>query len=314
MAERILVTGALGCIGAWVVGELMKEGAEPIAFDSGGNDHRLRLAMPPEVARDVPMIRGDVREISAIEDALDRFQITHVIHLAALQVPFCAADPVLGAQVNVVGTTSILEACRRRPDQIRGVAYASSVAIFDRVDGGAAGEGGTLYGAYKRCNEETARVYWHDYGLASVGLRPYVVYGPGRDQGVTSAPTQAMHAAARGEPFAIGYGGRSHMQYVADVAQAFISAARHCEHGAVVLNLGGTVVEMSEVVAAIEHVVPEAAGTITFADNPLPFPAEVAVDRDVVPLPDDTALIDGVRETIERFRRDLADTATAPSV
>ena len=53
-----------------------------------------------------------------------------------------------------------------------------------------------------------ARIYATDDRLPSIGLRPYVVYGPGRDQGLTAGPTEAMRAAARGEPYDIGFTGR----------------------------------------------------------------------------------------------------------
>ena len=83
------------------------------------------------------------------------------------------------------------------------VVYASSVAAYDALDDtttGAAMEGvpSTLYGVFKRANEGTASVYAAEQGIASVGLRPHTVYGPGRDQGVTSAPTTAMLARRRG--------------------------------------------------------------------------------------------------------------------
>ena len=56
----------------------------------------------------------------------------------------------------------------------------------------------TLYGVYKQANESTAKVYYQDHDLSSIGLRPYVIYGPGRDQGMTSTPTKALLAVARG--------------------------------------------------------------------------------------------------------------------
>ena len=62
----------------------------------------------------------------------------------------------------------------------------------------------TLYGTYKLANEGTARVFWADEGVASIGIRPYVVYGVGRDQGMTAGPSLAMAAAARGEGAEIG--------------------------------------------------------------------------------------------------------------
>src|SRR5258708_5652620 len=61
----------------------------------------------------------------------------------------------------------------------------------------------TLYGVFKLANEGTAAGYFADFGVASIGLRPHTIYGPGRDQGLTSAPTAAMVAAARGEDYEI---------------------------------------------------------------------------------------------------------------
>jgi len=84
---------------------------------------------------------------------------------------------------------------------------------------------GTIYGVYKRANEGTAWVYHAERGVASIGLRPHTVFGPGRDHGLTSAPTSAMLAAAAGKPFQIPYGGTSQFQYAPDVARAFVQAA-----------------------------------------------------------------------------------------
>src|SRR5205823_5751319 len=98
-------------------------------------------------------------------------------------------------------------------------------------------------------NEGTARIYWEDDRLASVGIRPYVVYGPGRDQGLTSATTLAMEAAARGEPFHIAFGGRATYQYAPDVARALIALSRAPAEGAVTFNAAGASTHMSEIVA-----------------------------------------------------------------
>ena len=308
-SERFLVTGAMGCIGAWVVRELVRDGAEVVAFDADGDPYRLAYAMDPDELARVEIRRGDVTSAADVRSVFGD-GVTHVIHLAALQVPACRDAPARGAAVNVVGTVHAFEAARdvglRTP-----LVYASSVAAYDDVDATGltapevpTGKPQTHYGVYKRANEGTAHVFAVTDGVPSIGLRPYVVYGVGRDQGLTSSPTAAMAAAARGEGFHIAYGGRSHLQFVEDVARNFVAAARADHDGAGVYNLRGSVVEMSEVAATIESVVPEVAGRVTYAETPLPFPPEVDASsfERVVGRPAQTPLEDGVRQTVERFR------------
>jgi nucleoside-diphosphate-sugar epimerase len=204
----------------------------------------------------------------------------------------------------------VLETIKARLSRIRGLAYASSTSVYNATDRSPAPESGgyepsTLYGVFKLANEGTARVYWDDDGVAAIGIRPYVVYGPGRDQGKTSAPSLAMMAAARGEGYAIGYGGTAQYDFAPDVGRAFALAARAATDGAHAANFPGVPSTMQEVVDAIEAAAPEAAGRITWVDEQLPFPETLEatlLERLVGPLPR-TSLADGVRRTIERFRR-----------
>ncbi len=318
-AERFLITGAHGCIGAWVIRQLVSEGANVVALDVSDDAHRLRMVLSESELAALPTVHTDITDLDSLERTLAEHAITNVIHLAALQVPFCRADPSLGARVNVVGTVNVLEAVARRSGRMAPVIYASSIAAYDAVDADAdadtdaerdAGGGvpGTLYGVYKRANEGTAALYWSDREVASVGLRPHTVYGPGRDQGLTSSPTAAMLAAAGGRPFEIPFGGRFQFQYAPDVAAAFILASRSQARSATVHNLSSAAVHMSDVVAAIEAAEPAAVGMITFVDQQLPFPAEAdhASLRQIIGEPPETPLSEGVRDTMRRFRELIA--------
>jgi nucleoside-diphosphate-sugar epimerase len=302
--ERWLVTGALGCIGAWCCRELVRAGHDVVGFDLGEERHRVELIMSPEELGAINYIRGDIAELAAIERALGKERITHVIHLAAMLVPLAAADPPRGAIVNVVGTVNVFEAVKRRG--VPGLAYASSAAVYDRADGTRVAEDAdghpiNHYGVHKQANEGAARVYWRDDKVASVGLRPHIVYGPGRDHGMTAGPTLAMVAATRGERYEIPFGGRAQFQYAPDAARMFIDAARSPGQGASVRNLGGPSEHVADVIAAIEAVVPEAEEKITFkADVLLPLPEEMEARHPVT-----TPLRQGVRDTIELLRAAL---------
>ncbi len=273
---------------------LADEGETVVGFDIGDDPARLQLVMGPDALERVTLVRGDITDSEAIEQAIVDHGITHVVHLAALQVPFCRADPVRGARVNVVGTACLFEAVRRR-ELGTPIAWASSAAVYDRSG---AIVPTTIYGVYKLANEGTARIYWEESGVASVGLRPFVVYGPGRDQGLTSEPTLAMQAAANREPYAITFGGSTELHYAPDVARAFVRATRIEGASAEVYDMPGESIHMSNVVAAIEAAAPGAA--VTFSDEPLPFPEELPGERFDAPV---TPPAEGIAQTIEHFRR-----------
>lgn len=284
-AERFLVTGAFGCVGAWTVRELIREGTPVVGFDLGTNNRRLAQILEPGELERATLITGDITDLSAIERVIDEQGITNVVHLAALQVPFCRADPPLGAAVNVVGTVNVFEAVSRRGPPGAPVVYASSMGMYSpsdvdastgRLEEDAVAHPGNHYGVYKMANEGSARIYWQDSAVASVGVRPMTVYGVGRDQGMTSSPTVAIAAAVLGQPFEITFGGSTVFQYAEDVAKTLLLASRAAPQGARVFNLGGDAVTITDWVAAIEDVVPEAAGTITIAPAELPFPAAIA--------------------------------------
>ena len=230
VAERVLVTGVLGCLGAWVARCVLDDGDDVVGYDLGDARHRLELVLGDDIDR-LEIVKGDITELAAVERALDEHEITRVVHLAALQVPFVRANPPLGMHVNVAGTVNVFDAVSRRLDRIPGVMYASSSAIYNASDPSPAPETGgtspsTLYGVSKLADEGIARVYRADAGVSSIGLRPYVVYGPGRDQGMTSGPTAAMLAAARGEAAHIGFSGVAQYDYAPDVARAAVTAPR----------------------------------------------------------------------------------------
>jgi nucleoside-diphosphate-sugar epimerase len=309
--ERLLITGVQGCLGAWAARAALDLGHAVVGLDLGDNLDRLRLVLG-DALQHVELISGDVTDLPGLERVLDTHTITRVLHLAALQVPGCRENPPLGALVNVVGTVNIFEAVKRASARIPGLAYASSAAVYGLDDPSPASESriptpATHYGVYKLANEGTARIAWGESRVASIGVRPYVVYGPGRDLGLTSGPSLAMAAAARGEPYRIGYSSRCQYDYAPDVGAAVVAAALSAGEGegAIVGNFPGVSATTAEVVAAIEAAAPDAAGLITWDEVTLPFPSEleaVTLDGILGPLPR-TPLAEGVAATVATFRR-----------
>lgn len=311
--SRFLVTGALGCIGAWTVKNLVEAGVPVSTLDQSQNDKRLKLILPQDKLDQIDFHQADISNLIEVRKVFEEVQPTHVIHLAALQLPFCKANPPLGALVNVVGTVNMFECIKEF--KTGKIVFASSTAVYGTseeypegsLDHEALLKPRSHYGVYKQANEGTARVYWLESGISSLGLRPYTVYGPGRDQGMTSTPTKAMLAAALNRPYHISYGGSCAFQYTDDMAKTFIKVADVDYQGADTFNVGGPTISVPEVIQAIEFVVPEMRGRITHENIPLPFPE--AVDNSeltkiigAIPV---TPLITGVRETIDYFEHAL---------
>ena len=305
--SRYLVTGAYGAIGVWTIRSLLDRGHEVVSFDIGEQAPRLAIALAPEQADEITRVRGDIADLNAVERAIDEHGVTHVIHLAALQVPFVRADPPLGARVDVLGTVNVFEAVRRRKGRLAPLVYASSIAALGDGD-----HPSTLYGVFKWANEGTGERYFEDYGVSSIGLRPHTVYGPGRDQGLTSAPTTALVAAAAGAGYHIPFGGSVQMQYTADVGEAFVRASEVEYEGASVHNLDGPEVSMPELVEMVRELVPDA--DISATGDPLPFPPSVDGSSFVELIGGSVVrpIEDGVKESIERFREMLADGRVKP--
>ena len=308
-ADATLVTGGMGCIGAWALHELVKRGVRAVNFDASADRHRLDWLMSREEQSQIAFVQGDLRDADAVNAVVAEHGVARVIHLAALQVPMCRADPVLGAQVNVTGTVNVFEAARN--NGIGHIAYASSIGVYGPpsdfppglIPHDAPRNPRTLYGAYKVCNEQTAQVYFHDGGISSACLRPYTVYGVGRDQGMTSEPTHALVAAVKGQPYEIGFCGEMQFHYAQDVARQFIRCAETPLDGAYAYNLGGQTSSVEQFADIARELLPDAR--IEVADMPLPFPAgfDDSELRKRYATVYETPLAEGIAATIEHIRR-----------
>lgn len=317
---RVLMTGGYGCIGSWIARRLIDAGREVWIYDLREDKKRLSLLLDESEMGSVHFVQGDVSDPAAVRKAVEEVGASHLLHLAGLQVPTCRENPVLGARVNVIGTLAVFEAAAALPDQVKRVVYASSAAVHGPQEGRVADDAPlrplTHYGAFKVCNELNAKVYWLDKGISSVGLRPWTVYGVGRDFGITSEPTKAIKALAAGREYAISYGGLQDLQYVRDIADIFLKTLEDPFEGAAAFNVRGAVVPIEEFVATVKRIVPEAEGRLSHGDRQLPIAPDLdgsGLEGAFGPLPQ-TSLDEGVRDTYERFvglreqgRLDLSD-------
>ncbi|CAN5383111.1 NAD-dependent epimerase/dehydratase [soil metagenome] len=310
---NVLLTGGYGFIGAWIIKGLLARGDSVAVYDLKEDPRRLRLILDKDAVKKVTFVPGDVCDLPTLSVAIATHKITHIIHLAGLQVPTCRVDPMLGAKVNVLGTLSVFEAVKAAKGQVERLVYASSAAVYGSPDVYAKGslsddamlKPSTHYGIFKICNEGNARIYFEDNGISSVGLRPWTVYGVGRDLGMTSEPTKAIKAALLGRPYHISFGGWTDFQYVNDVAGTFINSLTKPYKGSKSYNLRGAVTTVNAFREALVKVFPAAEKLITVGTTQIAIAYDLddrALEKDLGPMPK-TSLEAGIRETIDIFQR-----------
>ena len=141
---RVLVTGGGGFIGGWIVLRLREAGYSPVVFDKHENRAKVAEIAGAATAESLDWITGDIAETDQVDTACRGCE--RVIHLAGLLTPACQANPVLGAQVNLIGTINAFLAARNHG--ITSVAWMSSAGVFG-PEGGPEPRPATQYGAFQ---------------------------------------------------------------------------------------------------------------------------------------------------------------------
>jgi len=312
--KRVFVSGPTGCIGAATVAYLLDHGVSQVIGFSRQRD----FSRIPERYHDrLEWLPGDICDASTVSRAVADSQPTHIIHLAAFQTPDCQAHPLQGLDVNVTGSINLFRAAAALDNQLQRFVFASSAAVYgsrelypsDTVGELCPYQPPNLYGYWKVAGEGMAQAFHRETQIATVSLRLATTYGPGRDRGLTSAPTTAIKRAAEGVDFQMPYQGREHYHFVSDVGAGFAQAALESFSGYGVFNLRGQTVEVSRFLETIRQ---EAraeglsdTGHLGFADDATTMPFVCDLDDRAIlsafpnmPL---TSLNDGVRQSLRVF-------------
>ncbi len=196
---RYLVTGGAGFIGSNLASALLAAGHDVRVFDNFLTGKRENLAGLAQDYRDAfELVEGDLRDLAAVRRAVDRAD--YVLHQGALpSVPRSVADPVLTNEINVGGTLNVLVAARDAG--VRRVVYAASSSAYGDTPALPKRESMTPnpkspYAAQKLAGEQYMRIFHELYGLETVSLRYFNVFGPRQDPASTYAAVIPRFATA----------------------------------------------------------------------------------------------------------------------
>ena len=257
----MLVTGGAGFIGSHLVERLLADGARVRVFDNFSTGTRANLPFAAKFRRQLEVIRGDIRNRAAVERAGRGARV--IYHQAAMRsVPRSVKDPLGANENNVTGTLNVLEAARR--GRVPRVVYASSSAVYGaRPDLPKREEQPPApispYAVSKAAGEQYAAVWTRLYGVETVGLRYFNVFGSRQDPKSEYAAVipRFILWGLKGRPLEVhGDGTQSRdFTYIDNVVEANLLAARAPEAGGEVFNVGcGDRVSLLEIIAKLEAI------------------------------------------------------------
>ena len=306
---KYLITGGFGCIGSYVIRDLLKQAAEIVVYDLTYDLTIPRMVLTDKQLDKIEFVPGDITDASSLMRAIKLHKVDRIIHLASWQVPACQSNPPQALRVVSEATINVFEAARLF--DIQRVVWASSVAVFglpedygyQRIGNDAPHFPKFIYGACKSLNERYAQHYFDEYGLDTIGLRFTAVYGVGRTRGMSSFTTQMIESAALGKPYIVPFGDdKVDWQYVEDVSRSIIMSCDCPTTQTRVFNVKGGLWPVKEGFEYVKKLVPSADLTLE------PGLFGISWDYDATPIEEEIGFVpdynmeQGIVRTINLFR------------
>jgi UDP-glucuronate 4-epimerase len=277
--SRAMVTGGAGFIGSHLCELLLREGDQVVCFDNFDNfyDPDIKIRNVEEINKKFPdrfkLITGDIRNAEHLQEAFQKNRIDLVVHLAARAgVRPSIEQPLLYQDVNIRGTTVLLEACKEY--KVKDLIFASSSSVYGENQRVPFSEKDldiqpiSPYGATKRAGELLSYSYHHLYGINIACLRIFTAYGP------RQRPEMAIHKFTRlidrGEKVPMFGDGSSRRDYtyIDDLIEG-IRIVIHHHRGFEIYNLGESqTTSLRELIRLIEEALGKKANVEMLESQP----------------------------------------------
>lgn len=310
---NIFITGIAGFIGFHLAQKLRSRGAVVVGCDNFNNYYSPELKKHrAQILTDlgIPVINADIQDLSKLEEIVQKYQVTHVVHLAAQAgVRYSKINPQSYCDSNLNGFLQILELIRRHPKIP--LIYASSSSVYGLnkkvpfAESDPTDSPSNLYGATKKSNELMARGYHNLYGISVTGLRFFTVYGPwGRPDMAYYSFTDAI---LQDKPIQIYNNGKMKRDftYIDDIVKGTIAAldkSLPCE----IFNLGNNQPEdVLTLVRLLEQKLDKKGKIELLSDQPGEVPityADISKSRSILQFEPTTSLDQGLDQFLSWYR------------
>ena len=293
--KNILIFGGCGFLGSWITKALLKKNLKITIFDLRIKTKLLKNLIGNDLNK-IKFIEGDITDYEHVLKATE--DMNYILNLAGLMTPDCSSNPSLGAEVNVKGSINVFEAIKK--NNIKFLIYTSSGGVYGNEDKYNPFPE-THYGAFKLAVEGMARAYFNESLISSVGLRPFVIYGPGREVGGTAGVTLACKAAKQNFEYTVGFSGKVGFVYVEDVTNLVERLIDKAPVGAITMNINGITTSVENFVSIIKKNIPDA--NVKFSGKPLSVVEEILGGEPSKTFKDFkyTSLDNGINKTINFY-------------
>jgi dTDP-glucose 4,6-dehydratase len=312
--ERVLVTGAGGFIGSHLVEQLLERGARVRAFVryTSRGDIGFLNSLPGEVRAQIEIVTGDLRDSSAVEQAMRECQ--YVFHLGALiAIPYSYLHPREVVETNVLGTVNVLEAARlHKPKR---VIHTSTSEVYGTartvpIDESHPLQGQSPYSASKIGADKIVESYFRSFDVPAITVRPFNTYGP-RQSTRAVIPTIITQALKRADVHLGSLSPTRDFTYVTDTARGFICAAEADRGLGDEINLGtNNEISIGALVQKIENLIGYKINVVCMEERMRPPKSEVerlhadnSRANELLGWRPEVSLKDGLQRTIEWIKQ-----------